>query len=248
MDRITVFLLQLIVVAIGSVNSANVPTPQSPSPIYQASVQNSSKSHICNGIILHRNWILTAAQCVSNQNASKLKVFYGSNRLNHNGSYVDVKQINIHPGFNRTIIRSDIALLLVSDITFIANVSGAINLPEHDVPINQQLTASGWNTANQSEWIQHRNLETISPIECRKLNPLLNHIIRTWLICSVDTISNRANICDAGDLGSALKKDNTLYGIRTMNEETCSKSSLNIFTNVFPQLEWIRFIMTGWPW
>lgn len=274
MDRITVFLLHLIIVVIGCANSENVATPYSTSYgkfIYQASIQNSLNRHICNGVILNRNFILTLGQCISNySNAGELKVFYGSNRLNHNGSYVDVKQIYIHPGFNITIIRNDIALLLTAtDITFIANVSGSINLPEHDVPINQQLTAIGWivsvskyeifnwivyymwiwfQATNDSDWLQHRNLETISPLECRKLNPLLNHIIRTWLICSIDPI-NRVNICRNDDLGSALvAEDNTLYGIRTMNEETCSKTSLNIYTNVFAQIEWIRFITTGWPW
>lgn len=150
MNRITMFLLLFIIVAIGNLNSENVPQPQSSSShvkfIYQVSIQNSSNSHICNGVILHSNWILTVAQCVLNRNAGELKVFYGSNRLNHNGSYVDVRQIHIHPAFNQTIIRSDIALLqTVSDIAFIGNVSGSMNLPEHDVPVNQQLTASGWN-------------------------------------------------------------------------------------------------------
>lgn len=128
MNRITVFLLQLIIVVIGCANSENVATPKSTSYekfVYQVSVQNSSNRHICNGVILNRNFILTLGQCVSNYtNAGELKVFYGSNRLNHNGSYNDVKQIYIHPGFNRTIIRNDIALLLTAtDITFIANVS-----------------------------------------------------------------------------------------------------------------------------
>lgn len=156
MNRITVFLLQLIIVAIGYTNSATLATPPSQQRfIYQASVQNSSNSHICNGVILHRSWIVTLAQCVSNHNADELKVFYGSNQLNQNGLYVDVKQIYIHPAYDRKIIRSDIALLLTAtDITFIQNISGSvhtiagsINLPEHDVPINQQLTTSGWNVS-----------------------------------------------------------------------------------------------------
>lgn len=171
MDRITVFLLQFII--IGYANSENPTVQQSPSDskfIYQASVQNSLNHHICNGVILNRNWILTLAQCVLNRNAGELKVFYGSNRLNHNGSYVDVKQIYIHPGFNKTIIRSDIALLLATtNITFIANISGSINLPAHDVPINREkLTASGWN-ASVSKY------ETFNSDSLFHANPILDH-------------------------------------------------------------------------
>lgn len=97
--------------------------------------------------------------------------------------------------------------------------------------------------------MQHRILKTISTIECRDINPLLGHIIRTWLICAVDTISSQTNVCHASDLGSALvDENNTLYGLSTSNEETCNKATLNIYTNIFAQLEWIRLITTGWPW
>lgn len=89
---------------------------------------------------------------------------------------------------------------------------------------------------------------TIGTHECRKLNPALNHIIRTWLICSVNAINRAANIC-ASDLGSALVgQDDVLYGISTHNEETCAKANVNIYTNVFTQITWINFIIYGWPW
>lgn len=239
------------------------------SSIYQASVQNSSNHHICNAVILKRDWILTLAQCVSMYTATELNVFYGSNRLNDGGMYVAVKRIHIHPSFDRSIIKGDLALLFTESIKFIANVSGSINLPNENVPVNHLLTMSGWpvsiskydkfNCMCNLRWIrfqlksgndsmlQHRREKTISTQECRKLNPTLNHIIRTWLICSIDPI-NRANIC-ANDLGSVLvSDDNTLYGIRTMNEETCTNAIVNIYTNVFTQVTWINAIIYEWPW
>lgn len=239
------------------------------SPIYQASVQNSSNHHICNAVILKRDWILTLAQCVSTYTATELNVFYGSNRLNDGGMYVAVKRIYIHPSFDRSIVKGDLALLFTESIKFIANVSGSINLPRENVPVNHLLAMSGWpvsiskydkfNCMCNLKWIrfqlksrngsvvQHRSEKTISTQECRKLNPALNHIIRTWLICSIDPI-NRANIC-ANDLGSVLvTDDNTLYGIRTMNEETCANAIVNIYTNVFTQVTWINAIIYEWPW
>lgn len=114
------------------------------SPIYQASVQNTSNRHICSAVILKSDWILTLAQCVSNYNPNELKVYYGSNRLNSDGKYVAVKEIHIHPNFEKSIIKSDIALLYTESIDFFENISGSINLPKSNVPVNQVLTISGW--------------------------------------------------------------------------------------------------------
>lgn len=147
MNRITAFLLLSTII---SVNCSAVENPVNTeswhkSVIYQTSVQDTANRHICNGVVVAKNWILTLAQCVTNYNANELKVFYGSNRLNEDGMYVNVEEIHINPGFNKTIIKSDMALLLTANnMEIIANVSGPINLPRQDVPVNQIFTSSGW--------------------------------------------------------------------------------------------------------
>lgn len=82
-------------------------------------------------------------------------------------------------------------------------------------------------------------------MECRELNPSLVNIIRTWLICSID-LSKPANIC-TGQFGSVLAVNDTLYGIGTMNKETCENTTFDFYTNVFYQMNWIRFIIEGFP-
>lgn len=160
MDRFAVILLCVSAVAVncidteGSKELSLASTSMSPSPstissslrspIYQASVQNTSNRHICSAVILKSDWILTLAQCVSNYNPNELKVYYGSNRLNGDGKYVAVKEIHIHPSFDKSIIKSDIALLYTESIDFIGNISGSINLPISNTPVNQVLTISGW--------------------------------------------------------------------------------------------------------
>lgn len=82
-------------------------------------------------------------------------------------------------------------------------------------------------------------------MECREWNPSLAHIIRTWLICSIDP-NNSANIC-SGQHANVLVANDTLYGIGTMNEETCGKTTFDFYTNIFQQMYWIRFIIEGSP-
>lgn len=153
MYRITRCFFISIFMIIFSVNSENLPgTLSQENFIYQASVQNSLNKHFCNGVILDQRWILTLGQCVLNRSANEFRIFYGSNHLNSNGSYTSVKQIFLNPAFNLSIIKNDIALLLTSEnITFIANVSGSIDLPTHDISSNQRLVAS-WCEVNVSKY------------------------------------------------------------------------------------------------
>lgn len=147
MDRITKLALALVVIA-NYTHGNNVVELRSSRGrfLFHASVQNSSNHHICNGVILDKNFILTSAQCVSNHSVSELKVFYGSDRLEgDDGLFIDVKEINIHPDFNQTTIKSDIALLFTrTNINFTGNLSRPINLPQHNVPVNEVLTGCGW--------------------------------------------------------------------------------------------------------
>lgn len=99
---------------------------------------------------------------------------------------------------------------------------------------------------NRNDLVQLCNATVITLAECKASNPSLGHILRPWLICSVEPI-NRENIC-AGVLGSALvTNDNILYGIMSMNDDTAVNKTLNIYTNVFDQIPWIRFTIYGWP-
>lgn len=100
--------------------------------------------------------------------------------------------------------------------------------------------------ANNNDLVQLCSAKIITLNECKASNPSMSNILRPWLICSVEPI-NRGNIC-AGALGSPLvTNDNTLYGIMSMNKDTAVNKSLSVYTNVFDQISWIRFVMYGWP-
>lgn len=147
MSSITAILLLFTVVTASSFAELTVTNTESSyrDIIYQASIRNALNQHICNGVIVTENFILTLAQCVAHYKSNELNVFYGSNHLNNDGMYVNVKEVYINPGFNKTIIKNDLALLFTNhNMDFIANVSGSINLPKHDVPVHQSFTASGW--------------------------------------------------------------------------------------------------------
>lgn len=100
--------------------------------------------------------------------------------------------------------------------------------------------------ANSDDLMKTCNAMVITLDECKESYPTLSSILRPWLICSVEPIRH-ANNC-AGVLGSSLvTNDNILYGIMSMNNDTVVNKSLNVYTNVFDQISWIRLMIYGWP-
>lgn len=92
--------------------------------------------------------------------------------------------------------------------------------------------------------MEFRVTTAISGEDCRKLNPTFDHIIRSWLICTVNSIEQ--NECFDG-LGSPLvsENDNILYGILSIFRSTCGETLNDIYTNVYAQISWIWFVIEG---
>lgn len=92
--------------------------------------------------------------------------------------------------------------------------------------------------------MQHETTMAISGQQCRQMNPSLEPIIRSWLICTA-TEMERTNCFDG--LGSPLvsSKDNILYGIVSMFRNPCGVAINDIYTNVYAQLPWIWFTIEG---
>lgn len=114
--------------------------------IYVVSIQSTiNHEHICNGVILYDQWILTSAKCVQNYRAADLNIFYGSDDLKEGGKRVGIKTIVIPTHFDENRFKDDAALLrTATKIDFIANVSGPATLPAKDVPIDATVTVIGW--------------------------------------------------------------------------------------------------------
>lgn len=106
---------------------------------------------------------------------------------------------------------------------------------------------------NDTDTLQHQTTTTISSHQCRELNPSLDHIIRSWLICTKDAMHDihdeQGTACTNGlDFGSPLvsNDNNILYGIMSMPRSTCGATAINdIYTNVYAQINWIWFVIEG---
>lgn len=125
-----------------------IPIEQVP---WQAAVYVEADNRLCGGAIVDASWIVTAAHCVVGFGASQVDAHVGITELRQRsaGNAVDVSDVIVHPGWDPSRFRNDIALLRLSTpITFDAT-RRAIALPigvdaSQWPPAGTPASISGW--------------------------------------------------------------------------------------------------------
>lgn len=77
-------------------------------------VHTKNHKHFCGGSILSSSWILTAAHCVSDMNASDIIIDAGSNKLDQHTQRRRAAKIFSYPYFDPDTYVNDIALIRLS--------------------------------------------------------------------------------------------------------------------------------------
>lgn len=76
-------------------------------------------------------------------------MYYGSRFLKSDAYITKVFQIFKHPEFNEKNLDNNVAMLSTSsDMEFVENMVGPINLPREQEPLGQQFLISGWRATD----------------------------------------------------------------------------------------------------
>lgn len=117
---------------------------------FQVSLHNTvTDKHLCSGVIITDEWILTSANCVKDFQPFEIDVHYSSNRLSGPFRIAEVKNIVIHHAYRTDSLENNIAMLsLESKLELNENASAIAIAKEAPNSFGEAAVTSGWNIKN----------------------------------------------------------------------------------------------------
>lgn len=207
-------------------------------------------SHFCGGSIISKDFVVTAAHCVDNRNASEITILAGTSSLSNLGDYGvyrDSAEIYKHPIYNYSVMEADIALIrLASPLTFSPAIL-PIRLAETDAHEPDQVVLTGWGYVNLTTWkipdrLQELTLPTLDWVVCAEI---MVENRATWKITesNVCTLHDQLNrgACN-GDSGGPISRDGQeLVGVVSWGFP-CAIGKPDAYARISSFREWIRDI------
>lgn len=120
---------------------------------FHVSLQNSySNEHMCSGVIIGNEWILTVGHCVEElAHVGELRALVGTTKSKSDGVPYKIRSVTIHPQYRKSIARQhDIAMLRTKTKMKFNKKVNAIKLSPQIAIVDEDMVVSGWGMSKVS--------------------------------------------------------------------------------------------------
>jgi hypothetical protein len=206
----------------------------------------------CGGSLIAPDWVLTAAHCLDETEATLIDVLAGTNLLSSNERRIQADRLLIHPEYSAYSLDGDLGLLHLSEPLTYTTIAPFVPGVDGDEMNYLRGTVTGWGNMDPYTWFG------VFPDALQELSlPLIDYraCSSAWAypftdkhICAGYEVMNKA-VCN-GDSGGPLmvqKPDGEWrqVGITSAGQIGCVGSPLpDIFTRVGAYVGWIDACIT----
>ncbi|XP_024407051.2 granzyme B-like [Desmodus rotundus] len=209
---------------------------------YMAYLNIQDEKKMCGGVLVQKNFVLTAAHC----NGRLINVTLGAHNIQKQEKtqqVIQVKRTIPHPDYNAKNFSNDIMLLQLEKNIKPTKTVKPLCLPRGEGRLwpGQNCTVAGWGKVapqgRSSDTLQEVELTVQKDTVCEKL---FNHYYnRTIQLCVGNPVEKKASF--QGDSGGPLMCHNRIQGIVSYGFR--NGTAPRIFTKISSFLPWIKKTM-----
>jgi len=210
----------------------------------------------CGGVVIGRNWGLTAAHCVTPRPGGE-QLLAISGLYNRTEIFINTQirilaaaDITIHPQFDEATLLNDLAVLHFPDALDLTGVyTKSICLPPSastSYVENPNCYITGWGETTPggplSDSLLRISTDVLQPLHCEGR---LNRTILPTETCAFDEVTRTETACHGdmgGPLGCVVNAQFYVAGIGSIVHPNCDARFPQVYTNIPRYVDWIRTV------